>query len=446
MNSHPINKCKTSVTNKNIFLWALYNFSNTPLTAAMGGLFLAQWIIIDNKIDDIWYGGTFTLATTLLLITSPFFGAWSDKVGKRMPFLKWTTFAMIGFGLALGFISISSLERIPKIALALVIFFFLQYFYQISLIFHNALLDKISTPQTRGHISGIGQALEEISWLVSNVLLIPFSIGAITLLGQAGRGQVFIPATLILISLGLPMLIWFREPNNNTGIVDNAATAISPKTNFKEIYKETIAGFKNLIKNDKNVTVFLIAFMFVSDALLTASLYFAIYLDKIFKITDVQKLQIVVVLEIVSMTSAYFVGRLGDKFGLKKLMILACINLTLVYTLVGLTSSLTLLYILAAFIGFGYGGFYTTSRALLVKISPRNRLGEYFGFFSTFQKFASIIGPVTWGGVLLLFKSYGDVSYRAGILSLCVLMAAGTVILTKVTESPNTTTDLKFLK
>jgi UMF1 family MFS transporter len=92
------------------------------------------------------------------------------------------------------------------------------------------------------------------------------------------------------------------------------------------------------------------------------------------------------------------------------------------------------MYILSALIGVGFGSFYTTSRALLVKISPPEKLGEYFGFYSTFQKFASIIGPVTYGGITLALNSYGTFKYRAAFFALSVLMLIGTLILLKVKE------------
>lgn len=391
----------------------------------MGGMFLAQWIVIDNKFDDIWYGITFTMSTILLLLTSPFWGAWSDKVGKRMPFIKWTTLIIILTGIAISFTATSSLPQISKVITVLILFFILQYFYQISLIFYNSLLDKISTPETRGKVSGIGDAFAEFSWLFSNVMLLPFSMGMITIFGQAGRGQVFLPATLALIIFGLPMLLWLKE--------DKKKIPTSP-INFSTVFKQTISGFKSLLKEDKNIAVFLIGFMFVSDALLTASLYFAIYLDQIFKINDTQKVILVAILEIVATLSSLLFSKISDKIGIKKILVFACLNLTFVYGSISLTSSLPSMYILSALIGVGYGSFYTASRGLLAKLSPPSKLGEYFGIYSTFQKFASILGPLLWGAIILLLKDYGLMRYRIGIMSLSILMLIGTLIIFRVKE------------
>jgi UMF1 family MFS transporter len=391
----------------------------------MGGLFLAQWIVIDNKFDDIWYGAVFTLATIVLLITSPFLGAWSDRVGKRMPFLKWTTYIQAIVGILLGIVAVSGIATFPKVIIVLVLFFFLQYFYQISLVFYNTILDLLSTPSNRGKVSGITEAADNLGWLLGPALLLPFSLGYITLFGTPGRAQVFLPAVLVFIITGFPMIFWFKEPKPKVP---------HQKTDFKGIYKDTIDGFKMLIREEKNVTRFLVSFMFISDALLTASLYFAIYLDRIFKISDMQKYIVLVLLGITAVPGSYIAGKLADKVGQKKVLLLSCINLTIVYGLMSLTSSLPLTYVLATFVGLGYGGFYTVSRSMLVKISPPLKLGEYFGFYSTFQKFASIIGPLTWGIITLALKNHGVLGYRAGIFALSVMMLIGTLLLIKVKE------------
>jgi UMF1 family MFS transporter len=416
---------KTRNRNKNIFLWALYNLANTPIYVAMGGLFLTQWIVLDNKLNDIWYGSVFTLASILLLITSPFLGAWSDKLGKRMPFIRWTTYIQIFVGLLLGIVATSSMSPVPRVVIVLILFFFLQYAYQASLIFYNSILKVLSTSKNLGKISGIADFSDNIGWLLGPAILMPFSLGVVTVFGEPGRAQVFLPAILLLVLLGIPMLIWFKEPK---------IKATRQKLNFGQVYRSTIDGLRLLIKKDKNVTYFLLSFMLVSDALLTANLYFAVYMDQIFHISDFQKFTVLMMVQIIAVPFCYIFGILGDRFGLKKMLIIGCVILTLSALLLSATSSLIFVYILSALIGVGFGSFYTTSRALLVKISPPQKLGEYFGFYSTFQKFASIIGPVTYGGITLALKSYGTFKYRAAFFALSILMLIGTLILLKVKE------------
>lgn len=409
--------------NRNVFLWGLYDFANSLLMASLT-LYFSQWVIIENKFDDIWYSGTFALATALLLFTSPFWGTWSDKLGKRMPFISWATLVMIFAGGALAFVATSAFPTVSKVITALVLFLILQYFFQFSLIFHDILVAKLSTPKTRGKISGIGEAFNEFGWLVGPAILLPFAGGAIILIGDPGRAQVFLPAAFFFTVFALPMILWFKEPKEAENVSKGG------------IYQATLEGLKHLIQKDRNVALFLVAFMFISDAILTAELYFAVFFDQVYKIPDAQKVLFLVIMQIFAVVGAFVIGKINDIYGSKRILFFVCLDLILTISILALNSSVSVLYLLATLAGIGWGGFYATSRILMIKISPPAKLGGYFGFYATFQRFASIIGPLVFGGVTLVLRDYGATKYRIAGLALIVLMIIGTLLLTRVEERP----------
>lgn len=411
---------------KNARYWIFYDFANSFLSAALEGLYFSQWVIIDNKFPDIWYGGVFSAATFLLLLTAPFLGAWSDIKGKKMPFLKVASIAMIVFGIILGVVANSFLSTAPKVIFALVAFFFLQYFYQASLTFYNPLLDQLSTYKNRGFISGIGQLVNNLGFVVATGVFLLLVQSHFKIFGEAGRNQVFLPATILFALMSLPMLLRFKEHFTDKP----RHTAI----NFREVYKNTITGLRELFTHHKNVGVFLIAFMLISDTILTINLFFAIFMQEIYHIPDGQKFILLSLMSIFVIPSCYISGKLSDKFGLKKVLLVSCVILITSFLLISLSTSVSLLYGLILLVGLGWGGYYTTARALLVAISPQKQLGEYFGFYSTFQKFASIIGPLTWGGVTFFLVNLGSNRYRIAVLALVILMTAGTLLLTRVKE------------
>lgn len=410
-------------------MWGLYGLANTPLTAAIGGLYLAQWVVLDNHFPDIWYGGVFTLATIFLLLTSPFWGAWSDALERRKPFIVGMTVILLVAGGLLGLVATSALPAMTRVVLALVLFFVIQYFYQLSLIFYNTLIGQMATRGALGEVSGIGDFFDEVGWLLGPAALLPFATGMITLWGEPGRGQVFLPAVVIFAVLGLPMVLWFQEKKPGPGL---------RRPNLTQVYERTIFGLKRLAREDKSSLVFLVGFMFVSDALLTAQLYFAIYLDRVFGIADTEKFFLLATMQGVAVFSALILGRLSDRFGAKRVLILACWILFGGLFLVAVTPSLSLIYMVSAVLGVGFAGFYVTSRSLLLKISPVGSQGEYFGFYSTFQKFASVIGPLTWGAVTFLLKDYGTFKYRVAILALVLLVLVGIALMTRVSEKVST--------
>lgn len=410
---------------KGVFFWLLYDFSNSFLSAALEGLYFSQWVIIDNKYPDIWYGGTFAAATFLLLITAPFLGSWADSYGKKMPFLKISTITIIFFGIILGIISNSFLPTVSKVILALVAFFFIQYFYQASLIFYNPLLNQLSSLKTRGVVSGIGQLANNLGFVVATGIFLLLMKSNFVLFGQAGRNQIFLPATILFGFLALPMLIKFKEKSIKSNI-----TSVS----FRAVFSQAVQGIRQLFSKQKNVGLFLIAFMLISDAILTANLFFAIFMEQVYHIPDGEKFILLTLMSVITIPSCYVFGWIGDKFGLKKILLFSCLVLIFSFIFISFSNSSSLLYILMIFVGLGWGGYYATARALLVNISPTKQLGEYFGFYSTFQKFASIIGPLTWGGITLFLTNYGVIRYRIAIAALVFLMIIGTFLLTKVEE------------
>ena len=311
-----------------------------------------------------------------------------------------------------------------RVSLALVLFFLIQYVYQLSLIFYNALLEKLSNPSNWGKISGLGNVAGSFGWIVGTAILLPFNEGKITLMGVPGRTQVFLPAVILFALLAWPMLLWFKEPPSEK----------REKVDFKAVYQKTIQGLKDLVKKNKNVGLFLLAFCFISDGKITAELYFAIVMDQIFKVSDPVKVQILGMMFLIAIPSAYLIGKLADKYGIKRILLLVCLDLIIIFALCFSASDPKILYFFALFAGLAWGGFYTLFRALLIKISPQALLGEYFGFYSTFERFASIVGPLSWGVITLMLKDYGILKYRVAGFSLVFLMAIGTFLLTRVKE------------
>lgn len=412
--------------NRNIFSWLVYDVANSFLTVAIGGFFLAQWVILDNKFDDIWYGGMVALATIFVLLTSPFLGSWSDKLGRRLPFIRWLTVILIILDGAFVLFALSGLSNKTRVLIVLGITLLIQYVYQLSLIFYNTLLEKISTEKNRGKISGLGEAFNHLGWIVATAFLILFSTGKITLLGETGRVQAFLPAFIFFALLSLPMLFWFKEPATR-GI-------LKTKTTVKDVYNKTIRGFRDLFRKNKNVALFLVAFSLISDAILTVQVYFAVVMGALYKINDAQKFPILGLMFLVTIISCYILGKISDRVGNKIIILLSCIDLIVIFSWAFLTSVTYVLYLFAIFAGIGWAGYYVASRALLIKISPPEQLGEYFGFYSAFQRFASVTGPLLWGVVTLILKDYGWFKYRVAGLSLVLVMIVGTFILRYVRE------------
>jgi UMF1 family MFS transporter len=86
-------------------------------------------------------------------------------------------------------------------------------------------------------------------------------------------------------------------------------------------------------------------------------------------------------------------------------------------------------YILAVVVGLVQGGTQALSRSLFAMMVPKTRSSEFFGFFSTGEKVAGIIGPAIFG---LIGQLTG--SSRWGMISVTLLFVAGAALLYRVDE------------
>ena len=84
-------------------------------------------------------------------------------------------------------------------------------------------------------------------------------------------------------------------------------------------------------------------------------------------------------------------------------------------------------FVLAIVVGLVQGGTQALSRSLFATMVPKTRSTEFFGFFSTGEKMAGIIGPAVFG-----FIAQMSGSSRWGIVSVTALFVIGALLLWRV--------------
>jgi UMF1 family MFS transporter len=73
------------------------------------------------------------------------------------------------------------------------------------------------------------------------------------------------------------------------------------------------------------------------------------------------------------------------------------------------------------------GGSQALSRSLFARMIPRDRSSEYFGFFSVFEKFGQIFGPLVFAAAVTLTGSS-----RAAVISVILFFVVGALVLSRV--------------
>jgi len=221
---------------KNIFLWSLYDFANS-IVMIVFFLYFSQWLVVDKGVSDFWYNMLFVFATILLIVTAPIVSILADKFGKSFSFLKKSTVIVYILFILLSFIVLFLPDQ--KI-LAMIVFVFGNFMYQLCFVFYTPLLNEIATEDKRGRISGIGNASNWLGQIVGLIIVLPFVNGNLYLFGAIGRAQAFLPATIIFIILSLPMLIYFKKQKI---VQENKVSFLNLKQEYKNVFRQARSLF-----------------------------------------------------------------------------------------------------------------------------------------------------------------------------------------------------------
>src|SRR5438067_5772152 len=227
--------------------WALYDFANTVFSMNIATLYFSAWLIADLGHSNTLYAVVNGIASALVVVSIPIFGAVSDGTQRRKPWVVGFTLVacistvvmavlgqvglpLIGEGVNAG----SSPHLLsPSFALigVLAAFTIANYTYQGAQPFYNAMMPELVPVDHRGRLSGMGTALGYVGSITGVVLTFPFFTGQMPILGAtpdkvvnflravvpftaAGRRvSTFVPTALLYLLFSLPLIVFCRDHN-----------------------------------------------------------------------------------------------------------------------------------------------------------------------------------------------------------------------------------------
>ncbi len=140
---------------------------------------------------------------------------------------------------------------------------------------------------------------------------------------------------------------------------------------------------------------------------------------------------VLLLLTLVAIAMSFVWGLLVDRRGPKRTLIMVLISWAIGLLLGGIAigfgpPGLPLFLIAGAILGSGLGGVQVADRVLMVRLSPPDRLGEFFGIYGLVGKGSQVVGQLLYGAILfLLLDSLGAGAYQVAVLSLLLTMLVG---------------------
>jgi UMF1 family MFS transporter len=441
--------------------WALYDFANTVFSMNIATLYFSAWLVGDLGHSNTLYATVNGIASALVVVSIPVFGAISDATQRRKPWVVGFTLiacvsivvmAILGqIGLPLigegvtG--AVSNTMMSPGVALfgVLAAFTIANYAYQGAQPFYNAMLPELAPVDHRGRLSGMGAAFGYIGSITGVLLTLPFFTGAVPILGaipdraisllrslvpftsHGGRVSTFVPTAILFFLFSVPLFIFCRDHN-----VVYGKKGVLWRKAFQDV-RQTLREAKNY----PGTMRFILTSFLYQDAMGTIIANMALYAIFAMKFEKGSEATLFVILTIPAVLGSFGIGRLVDRFGPKRTLSWVLMGWVVLLIAMIVAPSRGAFWIVGAGIGLIYGGVSTAERPLLLSLVPDVEAGRFFSLMVLSSRAAAVVGPFVWAlAVDGLSSSMGvGFAYRSGVATVAIGMVLALLLLRGVPDN-----------
>jgi len=408
--------------------WILYDLANTIFSMGVVSLYFSLYV--RDEVGAERADGVYSLISAIsmgsIFVLSPLLGAMTDRARRRMPFLVWSTILCCA---CTAFIA-----RGPY-ALSAWLFVIGNAAYQAGLQFYDALLPEVTTEDNRGRIGGIGVG---IGYLGSYL-----AIGIGLLFGTKDYPLLFTIIAVAFLVFAIPCFLWVHERGNPHPRPIFGLAMIRESTQQTVSTLRSGHEFPGLLR-------FLVGRMFYTDSINTVISYMSLYTVNVAVASGLTEDQGKVKAQIILMSAITFAvlggfvwGRLVDRIGPKRTLnavLWLWMGLFGFAALIGLLHlPLLAMYLTAAVAGIGLGGLWAADRPYMLRLTPPDRIGEFYGLYGMVGRFSAVTGPILWGLVTYLAVQHAGLAPLTGqsiaILTLLLMVVVSYVILQPVSDA-----------
>ena len=146
------------------------------------------------------------------------------------------------------------------------------------------------------------------------------------------------------------------------------------------------------LRRYRQAFIMLLAFLIFNDGIGTIMRMATIYATEL-KIGQGITIASILIVQFVGIPFAFLFGMLAGRIGAKLSIVLGLLVYVGICVVGYYMTNGTHFLILAILVGMVQGGTQALSRSLFARLIPRDKSGEFFGFFGVVEKFAGIFGP-----------------------------------------------------
>ncbi len=401
-----------------VFSWLLFDFANTSFSVMMVTfafpLYFKNVICGGDPSGDALWGFSVSLSMLLVALVSPVLGAAADYSGKRKRFLLFFTLTSIA---ATALLSFSG----PGMAvMAAILFILANMGFEGGLVFYDAYLKELASDKSVGRVSGYGFAMGYLGALSILLLVKPLLSKGIVLSNIPNVQMSFFVVAIFFALFATPLFLLLRdEKKERRPAISLAALGQS----IREV-KFTVRH----IMNYPDLARFLLAYFFYNDAILTIIAFSSIYAQNTLGFTTGDLIIFFMLVQTTAIAGSVIFGFITDKIGPKRTIVITLMIWFVVVLAAIVADSKELFFYTGMLAGMSMGSSQAASRSMMTRLTPREHVTEFFGFYDgTFGKASAVVGPLVFG---LVSSQAG--SQKAALASLLLFFTVGLVLMTRV--------------
>jgi UMF1 family MFS transporter len=441
--------------------WVLFDWAQQPfytlITTFLFSSYFANAVAADKAQGFALWGYAMAASGLVVAILSPVLGAVADQTGGLK---RWIAALSVFFVLGQGALWFAQPGR-PDLALPILAAVVVAAASaEFAAVFNNAMMRAVVSAGGLGRLSGAGWAFGYVGGLISLVFITGFIMAVpetgLTLLGQPPLFALDAASHQADRLVGPFCALWYLV----FIIPLFAFTPDAPKTSAT-LAKAASRGVRELratlrsLPDMPDVLRFLIARMLYIDGLLALFTFGGIYASSLFGWSAMQLGLYGILLSVTAAAGAFLGGFLDDLIGAKPVVLGSLALLILgVLGILSLDSGLAAAALGAgAFSGLDVAGFVrpaefvylgfsmliglasgpvqASSRSLIARMVPPERIAEFFGLYAFSGKVTAFFAPLA-----VSFATAATGSQRIGIATILFFLVAGFVLFAGVRNVP----------
>jgi MFS-type transporter involved in bile tolerance (Atg22 family) len=251
------------------------------------------------------------------------------------------------------------------------------------------------------------------------------------------RRNAYLPTALLWLGAAVPLLFFARLPKREgSGTAARAGNGESseesgagrPSSPSKKIPGSSSFPFRDVLNTVRSLPQtpsllwFLVSNFLYIDVIHTIQVQMGTYSRFAVGLDDGAVLRLMLTATAVAVIGGLLYGFLCQRVTIRTATLVALGNWVLVFVLALLVRDPKAFTLVGVLAGIGLGGIKVTGRLGLIALVPRERMTEFFGFFTLAGEAASVLGPFLWAATLTLFPDKSPAGYRAGLAVLFVVL------------------------